>query len=255
MAIPSEIISFDIETIPDKGALPEEWSEGKFPKPIQHQIVAISFVRASIIRANGAERFEIKECRSGGVRDASEKDLLEGFWALVRKANPRLISWNGRSFDIPVLLQRSLIHGVSAARWYESENRYSGYRYRYDTDWHCDLMDVLSDFGASARLTLEETARAVGIPGKIGGHGSEVLAMYEAGDIDQIRAYCEVDTMIVFCLYVRWAFSSGLLRADGHNESMDSTIKYLSNERARSPHFGQFLDEWLSSSRPNPMKI
>ena len=42
------IICLDIETVPDRTLIPE-WDEGKFPpKPIWHQIVAISFVEARI---------------------------------------------------------------------------------------------------------------------------------------------------------------------------------------------------------------
>ena len=57
-----------------------------------------------------------------------------------------------------------MLHGLSAYQWHRLDPRY-GYDYRYEVNWHCDLMDVLSDNGASARLGLDEAARALGLPG------------------------------------------------------------------------------------------
>jgi hypothetical protein len=45
--------------------------------------------------------------------------------------------------------------------------------------------------------------------GNLGGHGSEIDAMIKRGEIDQARAYCEIDCLNLFALYVRWALLSG----------------------------------------------
>jgi 3'-5' exonuclease len=62
---------------------------------------------------------------------------------------------------------------------------------RFAPDWHCDLMEQLSDYRACASMSLDDVALALGRPGKIGGHGSEVEAMVRRGEIDDVRAYCE----------------------------------------------------------------
>jgi predicted PolB exonuclease-like 3'-5' exonuclease len=67
-------------------------------------------------------------------------------------------------------------------------------------------MDALSDHGASKSLKLDEAAVALGLPSKIGGHGSEVEQMVAAGNIAGVRAYCEGDVLNLFVLYVRWGF-------------------------------------------------
>jgi 3'-5' exonuclease len=42
---------------------------------------------------------------------------------------------------------------------------------------HCDLMEQLSGYKAFATMKLDEMALALGLPGEIGGHGSQVEAM------------------------------------------------------------------------------
>jgi len=89
-------------------------------------------------------------------------------------------------------------------------------------------MDALADHGASKALKLEEGAVGLGLPGKIGGHGSEVRNMVAAGNLAGVRAYID---------------------AAGHNATLQSLIDYLSAERATRPHVGEFLDQWRRSRR------
>jgi len=165
----------------------------------------------------------------------------------------RMATWNGRAFDMAVLQMRSMMHGLTADAWTQRGNRWNNYTQRYAPDWHCDLMEVLSDYGASPRMGLEEAARAMGLPGKIGGHGSEVATMVEQGDIEQVRAYCEGDVLNLFALYVRWALLTGRSDAAGHDASIEGLVRYLEEGRAERPHLGEFLDAWCASSRPHAM--
>src|SRR5215203_2779229 len=94
-------------------------------------------------------------------------------------------------------------------------------------DWHCDLMEQMSDYKACAAMKLEDMALALGLPGKIGGQGSEVEAMMKRGEIRQVRAYCEVDCLNLFVLYVRWALLAGRTDVDGHDASLESLVDHL----------------------------
>jgi predicted PolB exonuclease-like 3'-5' exonuclease len=98
----------------------------------------------------------------------------------------------------------------------------SGYRHRYVVESLCDLMDALADHGASKPLKLDEAALAVGVPGKIGGHGSEVREMVAAGNLAGVRAYCESEGLDLFVLYVRRAFVTGRINAASHNAALQS---------------------------------
>jgi predicted PolB exonuclease-like 3'-5' exonuclease len=116
-------------------------------------------------------------------------------------------------------------------------------------------MEQLADYGASARLGMQDVALAMGLPGKIGGHGSEVATMVASGDLDRVRAYCEADCLNLFALYARWALLTGRVDPVCHNTSLESLIRCLESERAGRPYLGEFLDRWLASRRPMPITV
>jgi predicted PolB exonuclease-like 3'-5' exonuclease len=199
----SQILFVDIETVPDTEILPVDFAADAFPpKPIQHRVVAISFLAASLVRDGRSEGYAVEECRSGGDPGASEEQLLRGFWKKFERDKPRIVTWNGRGFDVPVLVQRAFVYGIPANYWHQAGDKWSGYRHRYAVESHCDLMDALADHGASNAQKLEEAAIALGLPGKIGGHGSEVRDMVAAGNIAGVRAYCESDVLKLFVFYM-----------------------------------------------------
>ncbi len=241
---PERLLCLDIETIPDRLRLPPDQGE-RFPKPIHHEVVCVSFVEAEItIDGNGYERYEVVACRSGGEPGWDEVQLLQSFWCFFSRRPTRIVTWNGRSFDVPVLLQRSMVHGLTAAGWYTTGSRYEGYTHRFSDSYHCDLMDVIADRGACPKLSLDEGASALGLPGKLGGHGSEVEAMVARGEIEQVRRYCECDTLNLAGLYARHALLTGRMSKAGHDAAIESLRTYLDGQRAARPHLGEFLDRW-----------
>jgi len=242
------LICLDIETVPDRAIMPADWPADKFPKPLWHEVVAISFVEARIERDpdTGRERYEVTACRSGGEVGWSERQLLQAFWRFFAETPARVVTWNGRGFDLPVMKLRSMLHGLTAEGWFTSGTKWETYGQRYASGWHCDLMEQLSDYGACTKLALDDVARGLGLPGKLGGHGSEVAGMVERGALDQVRAYCEADCLNLFVLYARWALLTGALDAEGHDASLAILQTYLEQERASRPHLGEFLDRWKS---------
>ena len=122
---------------------------------------------------------------SVGSTDDAEPELIRRFFDLVDKLVPQLVSWNGGGFDLPVLNHRALIHGVTAAKFWESGDddrdfRYNSYLGRYHTR-HLDLMDVLAMYQPRASAGLDAMARLCGFPGKLGMDGSEVHAAVQQG--------------------------------------------------------------------------
>lgn len=248
------LLCVDIETVPDRTLYPDLPKEKFPPKVIMHQVVAISIVEATLERhPNGTERYTVTCCRSGGQAGWDEGRLLEGYWHYFSDTQTRVITWNGRGFDMPVLRARAMIHGLSAERWYKGGGRYDGYTGRYSPDWHCDLMEQLSDYNSCKAMSMDDLALAIGLPGKIGGHGSEVEGMVERGELDKVRAYCEGDVLNLFGLYVRWSLLTGRTDREGHNASLQSLVECLEKERGDRPHFGEFLDKWRAADRPVPM--
>lgn len=248
------LLVFDLETVPDTAILPADRDPDSFPKPIQHQIVSLGYLLARIHPEGEYERYQIRHFGAVGWDRRKEAEIIAGFWQIMEQHRPRVVSWNGRGFDIPVLKQRSLVYGLNTPVWHRTDPRF-GYDYRYNPAWHCDLMDVLCDQGASPRLGMEEAARALGLPGKIESHGSEVGELAGAGDYERINRYCEGDVLNTYVLYLRWAYFSTRMSAVSHNASIANLRDYLSSVRESRSHLGEFLDHWQASERPCPLEV
>jgi len=130
----------------------------------------------------------IEEREEEGIvyRAGSEAEILRMFWKDIEKYNV-WVTYNGRTFDIPFLMQRSLIAGVKPSRNLDSA--------RFRVKPHCDLMEILSFFGATRPYSLSFWCRTLGIadPKADGVDGSEVGSLYDAGKYEDIARYCMRD--------------------------------------------------------------
>ena len=203
----------------------------------QHRVVAISVVMRS--------RDSLKVW-SLGDEGSSEKDLIERFFDGLDKFTPELISWNGAGFDLPVLNYRSLLHSVTAARYWETGDgdtsfRYSNYLSRFH--WrHIDLMDVLSGFQGRGRASLDDVATLLGFPGKVGMHGSQVWEAYLEGGLGRIRDYCETDVLNTYLVYLRFQLLRGYLNATEHAGEVGRVRKLL--DESGAAHLKEFAAAW-----------
>ncbi len=258
---------FDIETIPDLKAaknlldLPnaskDELRQGltkyhldltdqknAFLRQPFHEIIAISFLEAEIIRDfSGTEFYRIIDIRSGGDLIANEADLVKGFFAHLKKNFSRLVSFNGKHFDLPVLKYAAMKHEVEAGWLYKSGDKWNNYNQRYSLDWHCDLAEAFSDFGASAKVKMNELCAAFGLPGKIGVDGSMVMDFYDQGRLQEIRDYCETDVLNTFLLYLVYQHHNGSMTKDSFVKCKKGLEEFLEEKSKQKPHFGEFLRE------------
>lgn len=264
---------FDIETVPDTDVLagltgraapadPQAardaleayhlaLTDGRsgFARQPFHKVVAISFLKADIHRDGRLEMYALDELRSGGGVESSEAELIGGFFRYCGKLLPRLVSFNGRGFDLPVLKYRAMKHGISAAWLHQAQNKWENYSVRYAPHWHCDLQEVLSDYGASARIKLNEVCAAFGLPGKTGIDGAKVATLYDAGERDAIRRYCETDVLNTFLVYLRWALHAGHTDRDGYHHALDLVLGHLETQATDIPAYAEFLAAWQESSQ------
>lgn len=263
---------FDIETVPDVQAAREltdctsddvlelrkalsdyhlDITNGRndFPRQPFHQVVAISVVEADILQTSGGEQYHLKRVFSGQSDD--EKELLEGFFRYCEQKKPRFVSFNGRNFDIPVLQFRAMKHGISAAWLHRSGDKWENYHARFSALWHCDLLDVLKNFGAmSGGLRLNEMAAILNLPGKIGVDGSMVSQMYDDGKLDEIRDYCETDVLNTYLVYLNWQRHTGVLAAEHFETSIREIEDYLAEEGQERAHLKEFDDAWQVAKNP-----
>ena len=252
---------FDIETVPDVAlgrrlfglegladaqvakamfALRRQDSGGEFLPLEQHRVVAISCVLRS---REGLTVWSL------GDEGSSEGELIERFFDGIERFSPVLVSWNGCGFDLPVLNYRALLAGVQAPRYWETGEedqsfRYNNYLSRYH--WrHIDLMDVLSGFQARARVSLQNIACLLGLPGKLGFSGAQVWDAYLEGNLAAIRRYCETDVLNTYLVYLRFELLRGHLTREHHAQEIERVKVLL--RASPAPHFAQFLQAWEAS--------
>ncbi|HKE00484.1 MAG TPA: ribonuclease H-like domain-containing protein [Planctomycetota bacterium] len=126
------------------------------------------------------------------IQRGGEADLLKAFWKWVAPGGAqrkRLISFNGRGYDLPVLAVRSAMFGIKPSRPLDGkpwEMRES----------HVDLMDVLTFQGSfRERYKLDYWCRRFGVESpKTKLDGSQVARAYRDGAIEDIGEYCLRDT-------------------------------------------------------------
>ncbi len=266
--IHKKIFVFDIETIPDvevmeclTGSKTKDISQlrkeledyhievsgNPFPRQPFHKVAAISFLEADIETCkDGTENYILTDLRTGGTEQSSEEEIIKGFFNHLSKNPPRFVSYNGRTFDLPVLKYRAMKYGVSAPWFYKSGDKWNNYTQRYSLDWHCDLLEAFSDFGASARCKMNEICSIMGIPGKIGTDGSQVTDLYDAGKIKEIRDYCETDVINTYLLYLNFQLHSGNLNKENFIKCNIELKNYLGSfkDDINKKHFNEFLTEW-----------
>lgn len=254
------VFVFDIETVPDietgkrlydlDGLSDKEVGNILFHKRRQEsgteflrlhmqRIVAISVVLRT------RDRFMVW---SLGDISADEKELVERFYSGIEKYTPTIVSWNGKSFDLPVLHYRAMLHGVNASRYWENGDndnsfRWNNYLSRYHSR-HTDLMDVLAGYEMRAAAPLDEIASMLGFPGKMGMSGAKVWDEYQAGNLEGIRNYCETDVINTYLVYLRFELMRGHLNHDEYDQECELVKQSLRTEQ--KPHLNAFVDAWQS---------
>ncbi len=258
---------FDLETIPDTSVVRnlcelgpldtenpilrsklEEYhlgiTDGKnsFPRQLFHQIVSLSFVVADIEHNEHGEIYQLKEIRSGGTLDSTESDIIRGCNNFLGKKNYRLVTFNGRTFDIPVLKYRAMKHHI-AMPWLHNQK----YSYRYQKDWNCDLLDVLSDFNRSAPVKLKEVCSLLNIPCKYDTSGADVSSLYDQGKIQEIRNYCEIDALVTYIIYLRYSQHIGTLPIINYHQCINDIFVYIKEHQDHKGHLMDFAKLWLKA--------
>ena len=105
-------------------------------------------------------------------------------------------------------------------------------------------MDVLSGFQGRGRVSLENVACLLGLPGKLGFSGAQVWDAYLEGNLDGIRRYCETDVLNTYLVYLRFQLLRGRLTREGHAEEVERVKTLL--RTGKEPHLAQFLRAWES---------
>jgi len=265
----ASVLAFDIETIPDVAGL--RLLRGADPALSDADVYAAEIAdRAARNKSDfmplHLQRVLVVSCvfRAGKTlqvrsfvdleRDGKSEEaaVIQEFFSKVDERRPQLVSWNGGGFDLPVLQQRGLRHGVVAGRYWDMgdddrEYRYNNYISRYHLR-HIDLMDLMAMYQSRANAPLDAMAKLCGFPGKLGMDGSQVYGAYLDGRRDEIRRYCETDAMNTYLLWCRFEKMRGRLDEAGYLREIALARDAVA--AIAEPHWAEYLAAWPMEGGP-----
>jgi len=242
----NNVIVWDIETIPDlagfaaaNGHVGKTADEvraelgDKFPKHIYHSIICIG---ALVAHREEGGHWVVGALGAPHVGERSEKELIASFVEKIAALFPKLVTFNGQSFDLPVLRYRAMVHGVAAPGLAARP-----YFHRYTED-AVDLCDVLASFSSQAKATLHELCRVMGLPGKPDGmSGAEVEKFYRDGHIREIAEYCESDVLNTYRVWLRYELFRGRLSEAEFQASEANLVEFVKARGDTKPHLTSLM--------------
>ena len=178
--------------------------------PFTAQVVCIAMINAETLRGQVifiADDFESNTCDVSGVDFMpvmDEVELLNQFW-LVAMHYDKVVTFNGRQFDVPFLYLRSAQLDVPITR-----KNWLGYRFA--TEPHCDLAEQLTFYnvsgrsGAARRFNLDFYCRIFGIdsPKSHGVTGMDVNQLMDEERYGEIAEYCLRDVFATVKVFDIW---------------------------------------------------
>jgi len=181
--------------------------------------------------------------------------ITEKFWrGWERYRRPTLVSFNGRTFDIPLLELAAFRYGVAAPGWFRSNcPSYEQPRNRFNQSSHLDLQEVLTNFG-STRFTggLNLAANLLGKPGKMDVQGHMVQDLFNEGRLKEINDYCRCDALDTYFVFLRTRVVLGELKLADEQQIIADTRLWLEQQTDDHPALLDYLEHW--GDWPDPWK-
>lgn len=246
------VIVWDLETVPDLAAaarmlaLPNA-SEAEvrqalgagFPKHPLHKIVCIG----ALVASRQAEGWRVDALGAPHVGERTEPELISAFVEKIGQLKPQLVTFNGHSFDLPVLRYRAMVHRIAATGLHVRL-----YFHRY-TDDALDLCDALGSFAPGAKVKLDEISKVLGLTGKPDGiAGGNVEAMVLAGQIEEVARYCETDVLNTYRVWLVYELFCGRITRQELDWSEAQIRAFVASRKAANPHLSVALDGTQYSS-------
>ncbi|HOW66237.1 MAG TPA: 3'-5' exonuclease [Candidatus Paceibacterota bacterium] len=178
--------------------------------PLTAQVVCLAMLNADTSRGQvlfTANDFEDEADDAGPVEFVpcvDEAELLTAFWDVARHYD-QIVTFNGRSFDVPFIYLRSALLKVNITR-----RDWLGYRFQ--TEPHCDLAEQLTFYsvsgreGAARKFNLDFYCKAFGLqsPKSQGITGMDVTELVRQERFRDIAEYCLRDVQATVLLFQIW---------------------------------------------------
>ncbi len=234
----------------DENLTPEEavaraQVEARDRSPGGSDFLPVSFhypVAVCILRAGGDFGLQGLTCLD--APQFRTRRIVEQFWAGLAaykekyKERIKLVTFNGRAFDLPLLELAAFRYGCPARDHFLSNRNRLG-------SGHLDLMDWLTNGGA-VRMTggLDLLAKLLGTPGKMRITGDMVYQLHREGRVQEINDYCLFDTLDAYFVFLRTRVLTGELTLEQEHILVMRAKAWLEQKAGSLPALRQYLDNW-----------
>ncbi|MFW5751624.1 MAG: 3'-5' exonuclease [Planctomycetota bacterium] len=175
--------------------------------------------------------------------------IARQFWDGWRHyGQPTFVTFNGRSFDMPVMELAAYRYGLSLPEWFDTSGPgYSHPRNRFNHALHLDLQEVLTNFG-SMRMHggLDLLATILGKPGKMDTKGHMVQDLWEAGEGERIDDYCMCDVLDTYFVFLRTRVVQGRLACEREAELVAAARELVATKAEANAALAQYLERFGS---------
>ncbi len=179
--------------------------------------------------------------------------ITENFWrGWERYRRPTLVSFNGRTFDLPLLELAAFRYGLSIPGWFNlGAKSFEQHRNRFNLEAHLDLQELLTNFG-STRFTggLNLAANLLGKPGKMDVQGHMVQDLYNEGKLTEINDYCRCDALDTYFVFLRTRVLVGELSLADEQKIIAGVHDWLQGKAAAVRGFQLYLERWGDWKNP-----
>jgi predicted PolB exonuclease-like 3'-5' exonuclease len=246
-------VKYPEESITPEEAIARAQAEVREQSPTASDFLPVTFqypVAVCVLRV--ADDYTLQAVTCLDTPQFRTEEIVRQFWRGVAcYPRAKIVSFNGRGFDLPLLELAAYDYGFSARDYFlTSRNRYNGN--------HLDLMDWLTNFGAyrltggldilAKRLHGDDRKRLLdgmdGPPGKVGVAGDQVYAMHKAGRLQEINDYCMGDTLDTYFIFLRTRVVMGEISRDQLRVLVRRALEWLETKAATTPPIAAYLRHW-----------
>ncbi len=173
--------------------------------------------------------------------------ITKQFWkGWLHYHQPQLVTFNGRSFDLPVLELAAFRYGIALPEWVkEGVKAWEDPRNRFHGTAHLDVQDIISNNGA-ARVNggLNMLATLLGKPGKMDTKGDMVQDLWDAGEHERIDDYCICDALDTYFVFLRTRVLLGRIHLDQEHEIVTAAQKTIEDMAQDNEAIQEYLENF-----------
>jgi hypothetical protein len=253
---------FDIETVgdgdlirkvryPDESLSPREAIQryrSQLLEETGRDVLPLTFVLpVSVAVAKVSADYRLLDIQVVDAPEFRPQEIVRRFWqGWQHYGRPTLVSFNGRTYDVPVMEMAAFRLGISLPAWFNVDSRsFEQCRNRYNQESHLDLQELLTNYGAF-RLSggLNLLANLIGKPGKSGIDGSQVQSLYDEGRADLINNYCRCDVLDTYFVFLRCQLLLGRITAQDEQVLTEQVRTWLQQQAVQTQAFAEYLETW-----------